>query len=196
MNLFSSGTQGTREASIRRRDVGIVATVKYEKKLSEYRDTLENFKKCILEYASKLEGFDKRTIDNQLAIVQTALDLTYIKEQGDKTMDMLEDMSISQSSKVIIQIENLMAAIIDTNYKIEGLDKDVINRLYAIVSELQKQSMNQYKEMQIGFTEQINRVEKKVKSSKAVILFLLFLNFIGLGGIAFIILYLLEIIAF
>jgi len=196
MNLFAVGTQSTRVESTRRRDVDTMTTAKYEKKLAEYREILERYKNCILEYAGKLEGFDRRTIDNQLSIVQTALDLTYIKEQGDKTMEVLEDMRTLQASKVLMQMENLTAAIVDTNYKLEGLDKDVVNRLYEIVAELQKQTIYQYRELQTGLVDHINRVEKKVKGSKAMIGFLLFLSILEFGGLAFIILYLLEIISF
>ena len=184
------------EIGRKKRDGSSEATVLYERKLADYRDTLKYYKRCILEYSSKLEGYDKRTIDNQLSIVNTALDLTYIKEQGDKTYDFLKDMTEGSINKSLLQLESLITTLVDTNYKLEGLDKNVVNRLSELFLELQKQSVNQNKQLQEELIAEVEKLSKSVKKGHALLWFVIVFNLIGLSGLAFLVLYVMDMIPF
>jgi hypothetical protein len=184
------------EIGLKRRDSSAEAAALYERKLADYRDTLENYKRCILEYSGKLEGYDKRSIDNQLSIVQTALDLTYIKEQGDKTYDLLEEMKEGPMNKSLLQLESLITTLVDTNYKLEGLDKNVVNRLSELLIELQKQSVYQNKQLQTELLERVENLTKSVKKGHTLLWFVIIFNLLGLSALAFLVLYIMEIIPF
>ncbi|MDF2943140.1 MAG: hypothetical protein K0S01_1998 [Herbinix sp.] len=195
MNL-PFGLPAVKEIGLKKRDGSIESAALYERKLLEYRDTLENYKKCILEYSGKLEGYDRRTVDNQLSIVQTALDLTYIKEQGERTVDLLEDLKDGHLTKSLIQLEGLITAMVDTNYKLEGLDKNVVNRLSEMLLELQKQTVAQNKQLQSELITGIEKLTKTVKKGHTLLWFLIIFNILGLSGLAFLVLYIMEIIPF
>jgi hypothetical protein len=195
MNL-PFGLPVIKDTAIRRRDDQTEATASYERKLAKYRDTLENYKRCILEYSDKLDGFDRRSMEHQLSIVQTALDLTYIKEQGDKSIELLEDMKTGQISKTLASLESLTAAMVNTNYQLEGMDKNVVNRLSELLLELQKQSNYQNKQLQTELLDDIERLKKSVKKGHALLWFVLVFNVLGLSALAFLVLYIMEIIPF
>jgi hypothetical protein len=184
------------EIGLKRRDSSAEAAALYERKLADYRDTLESYKRCILEYSGKLEGYDKRSIDNQLSIVQTALDLTYIKEQGDKTYDLLEEMKEGPMNKSLLQLESLITTLVDTNYKLEGLDKNVVNRLSELLLELQKQTVYQNKQLQTELLERVEQLTKSVKKGHSLLWFVIVFNLLGLSALAFLVLYIMEIIPF
>ena len=195
MNL-PFGLPAVKEIGLKKRDGTMASTALYERKLAEYRDTLENYKKCILVYSGKLEGFDKRTIDNQLSIVQTALDLTYMKEQGDKTVDLLEEMKEGPLNKSLLQMESLITTMVETNIKLEGLDKNVVNRLSELLLELQKQTVFQNKQVQTELITGMERLTKTVKKGHVLLWFIIIFNVLGLSGLAFLVLYVMEIIPF
>lgn len=188
------GLPVVKEIGIRKRDDQGEATAHYARKLSEYREALEIYRKCILEYSQKLEGYDRRSIDNQLSIVQTALDLTYIKEQEDKIFESLEEMKQGTFAKTLSQMESLLSAILDTNYKLDALDTNVVNRLSELLLELQKQTMLQTKQMETEVAANLEKLTKSVKKGHGLLWFLVVFNILGLGGLAFVILYVLEII--
>lgn len=198
MNLLPFGMSSPRNTGIKIKSVHAQseATAKYEQKLAEYRDTLEKYKKYMLEFSNKLEGYDKRSMDNQRSIVQTSLDLTYIKEQSDAIMKNIEKMKPEDSNKVLLQIDNLMDTIIETNFKLEGLDKNVVNRISEILLELHKQVMYQNEELQSELADSIVDLSKSMKRQKPLLWFSLCFNVISFGGIVFLVLYLMEIISF
>jgi hypothetical protein len=193
MNL-PFGLPASIEIGVKKRDGSVEAAALYERKLADYRDTLENYKRCILEYAGKLEGYDKRSIDNQLSIVQTALDLTYIKEQGDETYEFLKDMKEGPINKSLQQLESLITMLVDTNYKLEGLDKNVVNRLSELLLELQKQSIHQNKQLQEELIAGVENLTNSVRKGHVLLGFVIIFNLIGLSGLAFLVLYIMDII--
>jgi chromosome segregation ATPase len=209
MNL-PFGLTNMKDTFGKRKEESTEAAALYERKLAEYRDALENYKRCILEYSGKLDGYDKRSMDNQLSIVQTALDMTYLKEQGDKTAELLndvnrlasetsrqlEDMMTGPVAKTSASMESLAASILQTNYKLEGLDKNVVNRLSELLLELQKQVMYQNKQLQAEAMDSIDRLTHTVKKGHAILWFVLAFNLLGLSALAFLILYIMEIIPF
>jgi hypothetical protein len=203
MNL-PFGLPTIRENTNKRKDEGSEIALYYERKLAEYRDTLEKYKNCLFEYASRLDGYDKRSMDNQLSIVQTALDLTYLKEQGDKIAEqgdktnvLLEELKTkSPESDLASNIESLAISVIDANSKLDGLDKNVVNRLSELLIELQKQSVYQNRELQTDLISEVERLRKSVKRGHALNWFLFFFSLLSLSGIAVIGLYIMEIIPF
>ncbi len=195
MNL-PFGLPAVKEIGVKKREGSTESAALYERKLAEYRDTLENYKRCILDYSGKLEGYDRRTVDNQLSIVQTALDLTYLKEQGDRTIDFLADLKEGPIANTLIQLENLISTIVETNYKLEGLDKNVVNRLSELLLELQKQSIFQNKQLQTELVTSVENLTKSVRKGHILLWFMLIFNILGLSGLAFLVLYTLEIIPF
>jgi hypothetical protein len=199
-----------KESISRKKDDTIQAAALYERTLAEYRETLESYRKGILEYLGKLEDYDKRSMDNQLSIVQTALDMTYIKEQADKTADMtdtltrqldtfgnrLEELKTGPVSKTLAGLESLSTLTADTNYKVEALDKNVVNRLSELLLELQKQTIYQNKQLQTEVLTSVDKLSQSVKKSHTLLWFLIAFNILGLSALAFMVLYIMEIIPF
>lgn len=194
MNL-PFGLPGVKDLGKRKEENPELAA-QYKHKLAEYRETLDNYKKMVMEYSGKLEGFDKRSMDNQLNSIQTALDLTYIKEQGERALELLEDMSKGPGSKSLSELEEIVTTLVDTNYKLDSLDKNVVNRLSELLIELQKQTAFQSKQYQTELSSSVEMLSRSIKKTNALLWFVFIFNLIGISGTAFIILYILEIIPF
>ena len=97
------------------------------KMLDEYQNALEEYCVAIREYSDRLEYYEKGSKEKQLASAMTTLDITYLKEQGDKNADMLEDIS---------------ATLAEANTAVNSLDKNVVNRVSELLLELQKQELS------------------------------------------------------
>jgi hypothetical protein len=89
-----------------------------------------------------------------------------------------------------------MATVIETNYKLDQLDKQLINNISTVLTELHKQLLFQIDEEIAGLVENNLKLQKKVKGNRVLLWLLFILQFIMLGGIAFIILYLMDYIYF
>ena len=194
MNLIPFGMP--KSSSEKTTELSTEALIRYEQKLADYRNTLEKYKRCILEYSGKLDGFDQRSMDNQLSIVQTALDLTYLKEQGGKQIEALNELKANQVNKVQVQLENLVASLIDTNFKLDGVDKSIINRLSEIQLELQKQILFQNKQLNSELAASVDKLTKSVRTNRAVLWFMFTFQIISLGAIAYLILYNLDLLPY
>ncbi len=171
-------------------------TTTYEQKLEEYRNTLENYKKWLLEYSDKCEVYENSIGVQKCNGVQTAMDLTYIKEQGEKTMELMEDLDKVKINNIMLELEKLKAILVTTSDNLEGVDKNVVNRISELLIELQKQNAllsKQYQEEQII---KLQALDRRVQRGHALLWFVLAFNLIGISGIAFLILYILEIISF
>lgn len=166
----------------------------YERKLEEYRNALENYKRCIIEYTGRLDHYDERYLNNQLSIVQIALDITYLKEQEEKTIELLEDIKSEVLSTTQTNLENLTTAVLDSNYKLEGLDKNVVNRISQLLFELQRQTLEQNKNNQMEITADFEQLNCKVRKNHSLLIWLFLFNILGIGGLVFIALYLMEFI--
>ncbi len=195
MNL-PFGLPTIKDTVTRKKDESSDMTAFFEIKLAEYRDALEKYRKCILEYSGKLDNYDKRYLDNQLSMVQSAIDITYLKEQTDRTAEQLSELKEGPINQVLSTLQNLVSAILDTNYKLEGLDKNVVNRLSELLLELQKQTMNQSRQLQLELTREIEQLNKKLRKNNTLLGLLIVFSILGLSGLAFIILYVMEIIPF
>jgi len=237
MNL-PFGLPVMKDGMVKRKDDSTELVASYERKLAEYRDTLEKYRKFILEFSTKTDGNDKKTINSELEIVQTALDLSYIKEQGDKTFEILDNMRASSNNKSVVSMDMISTAIADINSKleilyrsmdlmtknnetllknsdlliqndealdlninileknIEGLDKNVVNRIAEIIIEMQKQTIYQNKQLHTEMVAGFEKINKTVKRGRIFFWFLLIFNLAGLCGIAFLILYTLDMLPF
>ncbi|MDF2905099.1 MAG: hypothetical protein K0R34_420 [Herbinix sp.] len=171
-------------------------TATYEHKLAEYRDTLEYYRKWLLEYSDKREENEHGVGAHYLKGVQTAMDLTYIKEQGEKTMDMVDDLNKVKISNILRELEKLNAGLETVNENLNGLDRNVVNRISELLIELQKQSTIQNKQYQADIVTDIYALDRRVRRGHALLWFVFIFNLIGISGIAFLILYVLEIIPF
>lgn len=186
------GLSVLKDTAARKKEGAAQASEQYEQKLSEYRDTLENYKNCIRAYSGKLENYENRNLDNQLAFVQTALDVTYLKEQGDRSIELLEEMKSDQMNKALANLEHLITAVLDTNYKMEGLDKNVVNRLSELILELQKQSLSQHNEQHAELERDIDYLNRKVKKTNSLMWFLVVISVLSLGAVNFLIYYIMN----
>ena len=237
MNL-PFGLPVMKDGMVKRKDDSAELVISYERKLAEYRDTLEKYRKFILEFSTKTDGNDKKTINSELEIVQTALDLSYIKEQGDKIFEILDNMRASSNNKSVVSLDMISTAIADINSKleilyrsmdlmtknnetilknsdlliqndealdlninileknIEGLDKNVVNRIAEIIIEMQKQTIYQNKQLHTEMVAGFEKINKTVKRGRIFFWFLLIFNLAGLCGIAFLILYTLDMLPF
>ncbi len=116
MNL-PFGITGVKESG-KKREEEERSIAKYDRKLADYRDTLESFKNCVIEYTDRLENYDKKTYSNQMSSIQAALDITYIKEQGDKVVELMEGLQAGSINQIALGVDHLT-----TN--VEKLDEKV-----------------------------------------------------------------------
>lgn len=181
-----------KEVTVRKKDESAQARAIYEQELAEYREALEAYKKCILEYAEKLDGYDKRSMDNQLSIVQAALDITYIKEQEDKSVELLEDIKAGSTKKTLQDLENLVAVTTEANHKLTGMDQRVVNQISDVLMDLQKQSLDYNKQLQDHLSEGIDKLNCKVRKNHTLLWIILIFNFIGLNALILMVLYIIR----
>lgn len=209
MNL-PFGLPVIKENVVKKKEKPLESVPVWEHKLAEYRETLEYYKNCLLDYYSKLKEYDKKAKDNQLALVQAALDLTYMKEQdekmleilaqiqvagsGNKTLEFLKELKEGPIDTTLHQLEGIVAAIIDTNLKLEGLDKNVVSRLSELMLELQRQSSYETKQLQMELMGELATMKKSIRRSNALLGFVIAFNIIAVSALAFLILYTLKII--
>lgn len=199
---------------------------KYEQKLEEYREALENYKRYFIEKSSKQEGMDNSFVDKQLSLVQTALDLTYLKEQGDKQLEAieelksgqfdklsdqvknlkfeqadeiiakLEEVKAEQTNKVLVQLQELTETLIETNCKLEGFDKGIVNSLTDFVMQMQKQSTLQNKQLNMELAQKVDKLNKSVKTNRILFWLMIIFNFVCMAAVTFLILYELDMLPF
>lgn len=175
-----------------KRNPSTEAIIHLERRIAEYKDTLENYKKCLYEYKEKLDGYDKLVIDNHLANVQRALDMTYVKEQGEKTFELLDEVQSDSLKRMMVSLDHLSESVSEANTKIDGLDKDVINRMSEMILELQKQGVYQNKQIETDITASIDKLSRKVKAGNIVLWISLLLNLLCFSGLAVFVIYYLR----
>lgn len=193
MNL-PFGITGVKESGLKKREVEDRSVIKYERKLADYRDTLESYKNCILEYSDRLDSYEKRTFNNQLSVIQTALDITYMKEQGDKVLDLLDNLKADTLNQVSFTIDKLNTVLEDTKDKVEVMDENIITNISELISVLQKETQNENLRLQDEVLYRVEGMEDKIRRSNSLIWFLFVFNIISLGALAFVILYIMNII--
>ncbi|MGB4660552.1 MAG: hypothetical protein WBI07_15355 [Mobilitalea sp.] len=177
MNL-PFGLPMIRESVEKKRDSAADVVTHYDRKLAEYSKILEYYRECLLEYSCKLNDLDKKNMGNQLAAVQGALDITYLREQGEKTFEIIEEMKA------------------ELNQKVSVLDTNVVNRLSELTIELQKQNAIVNKQLQMELAGSLEILKKSSKNSNTLLGFLFVFNIFGLSGLAFLVLYVLGYIPF
>lgn len=190
------GIPSIKEITVKNRDELEQTAAFYENRLEEYKEALENYKTCLLEYAFKLNRYNDRKEDNQISLAQNALEISYVKEQCDKTIRLLEEWKTSPVNSTPHLLENMNIALSEVNLKLDGLDKNVVNRLSELMLELQKQILFQNKQLHGELTNGLEQLQRTVKKGQALYLTNIILNILGLSGLAFLILYILEIIPF
>jgi chromosome segregation ATPase len=214
-------------------------------RLEGYKDALESSKKVLLDYRKKLEEFSRQFTENQLSNVQTALDITYLKEyeekmsqdilylkehgekvkqdisylkergekdsqdilylggraektsqdivylreQGDKTIDVLNEIKTDSLKEVLVNIDVITQELAEVNEKIEGLDKNVVNRLSEQILGFQKQNVYQMKQIETELTTNIEELTRKMKQGNITLFFFIGLNVMTLGALVVFILY-------
>ena len=194
MNL-PFGIPQVKDLGLRKREETKEIAAMYEHKLAQYRDTLEYYKK-LLEYSDRLEENERKSVDKKFSGLQTAMDLTYLKEQSDKMMELMEGTSKGTLNSIHVELDKLNIALMNTKEGLEGLDKNVVNRLSELLIELQKQNVFQYKQYQTDLTAQMNDLENRVKRGNALLWFLFVFSLASISGTAFLILYALGTLPF
>ncbi len=195
MNL-PFGLSNMRDMSNKMKEDSKEITATYEHKLAEYRDTLEYYRKWLLEYSDKHDQSEHRPGSHKLTGVQTAMDLTYIKEQGEKTMELVEDLNQVKINIILLELEKLKIGLEAAGENLEGLDKNVVNRISELLIELQKQNTIQMKQYQADLATDIYALDRRIRRGHALLWFVFVFNLIGISGVAFLILYVLDIIPF
>jgi hypothetical protein len=179
-----------------------------EQRLEEYRNTLVKYQKCLQDYSTKMDGYEKDYEQDQLTLTQTAKDMTYLKEQNGKTTfllnelyrqfdnlsNQLAEMETTHEEKTIASLVSLSSSMAVMNSKLDALDKNAVNRLSELLLELQKQTLYQNKQQQTELLGVMERLTKSEKKNHALQWILLILNIFGLGILAFLVLYVLGII--
>jgi uncharacterized coiled-coil protein SlyX len=137
----------------------------------------------------QVEGLNKQFDDINLKLAD-------LKQQLDTVDKQLDDMKTGVLAQSRMNLEGLSAAVADTNYKLDGLDKNVVNRLSELLLELQKQTLYQNKQFQTEQSAVIDKLSRSVKRGHTFLWLILILNIFGLGILTFLVLYVLEIIPF
>lgn len=105
------------------------AVVQYERKLAEYKEVLETYRKYIREYSIRLEGYERKFRDSHLDNIQSALDMTYLKEQGDKTVEILHQLkAVSGKRPPDINLDQITKSLAETDKKLDALENDLKTR--------------------------------------------------------------------
>lgn len=178
----------------------------YEGLLLQYKDLLRHYKQTLEKHIQELPLVDNYASEGQLYISQ----LSQLREQSEKMILLLEELKqrdedamyeldktiIDNGKQILDQMESLLATIIETNYKLEELDKSLLNKMTANFEELQKQFLHQIKENQALLHENQLMLHRKVKGNRIFLWIIFIFQIIGMGGLAFIILYLLDYIWF
>ena len=179
-------------------------------RLAQYKEVLKRYRQSMEEYIYRLGQIDNQPDGRQISLVQTSMQLSQIQNQSEEMLLILEEMrqkgkdwspeqkeeAQNQGRKALDHIESLMTSVIETNYKLEELDKRLINNLTTVLMELHKQLLFHIKEENTVLSEGYLKLQKKVKGNQALLWMLFILQFVALGGIAFIILYLMDYIYF
>lgn len=179
-------------------------------RLEQYKEVLRRYKQSMEEYTKKLRQIDNQPEGSQIALVQTSMQLSQIQNQSEEILLILEELKqkdgnwsqeqseevLSQGRKTSEHIESLITTAIETNYKLEDIDKRFMNSLTSILTEVHKQLLYQIREENAGLRESQLKLQKKIKGNRGLLWILFGLQFIGLGALAFIILYLLDYIYF
>lgn len=164
-------------------------------RLEQYKEVLKRYRQSMEEHILRLSQIGNRTDSSQVSLVKTSMQLSQIQNQSEEILLLLEEIkqkenswsqvqseeALNQGRKCLDQIESLMTTVIETNYKLEELDKQL---LYQI------------KEKNMELQDYYLKLEKKVKGNRGLLWILFILQFIGLGALAFIILYLMDYIYF
>lgn len=181
----------------RKKDNSNPAKDRDDMQVARYKELLNRYIKTMEEYTQRLRFMDNRPNDTQVSFVQTAMELTKINNQSEEILLILEEIKqkgngwsqeqseevLEQGRKAIDQIESLMATIIETNYKLEEMDKALINNLTSLLYQIrEEQNILQEKHL---------KLHKTVKGNRGFLWMLFIVQLIGIGGLAFIILYLL-----
>lgn len=153
---------------------------RYDSRLEQYEKALSSYRQQLADYESQLKKYEQ-TDEDQMAAVQAALDLTYIKEELGGMRKYQEDTLSGQAKDLALKQDDIFR-------KVVRLDQELGERL----ENLFKEQECRLEEMEVR-QEQLER--KSHKGLKQALGVLIFFTAAGLGGIAFIIMYLLQIIA-
>lgn len=145
------------------------------------------------EILAALREIKQKEINQQEVIKQETKQEEIVLKDCEWSREEREE-ALSQGRKALVQIENLMTSIIETNYKLEELDNSLVNRLSLVMPELNKQLLNQIKADNEGISEKHIKLHKKVNGNKVLLWVLFILQLVSLGALTFIILYLLNFI--
>lgn len=138
--------------------------VNSEEERKEYQELLGEYRSCLAAYEEKLEA-QSATEEDQMAAVQVALDLTYIKEELDGI--------VSREKEITDKIAKIDSTII------EPIKKNYTANRTATVEKLD---------------EVMEAVKESNKSLRTALSISLFFNVLCVGGLAFVVLWILQII--
>lgn len=183
---------------------------KYDLRLAQYKEVLKKYRQSMEEYIHRLGQLDNQPDNTQISLVQTSMQLSQLQNQSEEILLVLEELRNKVADKpqeqpeaennldkmALDQIEGLVTSVIETNYKLEELDKRLNNKLSLVLSEQHNQLIAQIKEENIELRESLLKLQKKVRGNRGFLWVLFFLQLITLGGLAFIILYLMDYINF
>src|SRR5690554_6354686 len=109
-------------------------------RLTEYKEVVERYKESMIEIIQRVRLSDNQPVEGHLSIVQTSMQLSQIMNQMEEILLQFEERrlkesgwsleqseeALNQGRKALDQMESLAATLIETNYKLEELDKRMI----------------------------------------------------------------------
>lgn len=165
--------------------VNLLDNVSGFKQVKSYMTLLDDYKRTLEKYQKKVDALNI-TEEDQMAAVQVALDLTYLKEE-------LEGMKPCQDqlSKEVASLREMLEEIAPTQKqiteKIEGIDTTIIEPVkknYTANRTAINEKLDQVMEV----------VGKKGNGMRIALILSLILNVLTTGGLVFVILYMMGVI--
>lgn len=101
------------------RRADLVMLEKYNRKMEHYSKSLESLDCVVEKLESIVHEYESKDHTQQLDNVNFALDLKYLKEQGDQVSERLMDVSEVQLKEIKRQVEIGHALVEDLNHSME-----------------------------------------------------------------------------
>lgn len=144
-----------KETGVKKKENYADAVTQYEHKLAEYKEVLETYRKYIKEYSIRLENYERKYRESQLDNVQSALDITYLKEQGDKAVELLHQLKAATGLKPNMNLDLITTSLEEVDQKLDELEKDLKQR---------EESLNDLNKNMLTMAINLDNMDKRMEA--------------------------------
>lgn len=165
-----------------------------EDMLENYQNILESYRKCIIEYLSKMDVKEGQPVD-----MRNISEIAYLKEKSEITANMIESLNSQLESinnqfvefksdieqKTMDRLENLSSSLAETNSVVSKVDKNVSNRISELLLDFQEQMFFQTQQQLSEMMTTVNKLSKTSKRGQIIKIIMLLLNILAIGMLVF-----------